>query len=459
MEPATKQPVGPDVDPSFHEAPRKSRMFHTMIAVAYVGSQYSGSQIQLNPEQAHVRTIEGELLKALDAAGLREGRTISEMGFTRSSRTDRSVSAAMTLFSFFCRQQDGIADLVNAHLPADIRVFDSMRTIPKFSCKTFCTSRQYEYLAPISMFLGGYRHDVGAQPYKSSEKKERLLTDMADARARFVAKASALLAAEQAYSSISSYCELLSALKLDAEHADALQRIQAHDGPADEEPGTFDDLLLPILNSVASFLYLSKSRTYMNYSDGKIKSPNACIRKIYAFEFSKAIKLSEHQGVYYTRVSIRGQSFMMWQIRKMIGMLSLYTRGYCPLACNYLSLTSHARLPTIAAPGCYLLLIRPYFESISNRKEYTQYGPLLCDRPEVIDAAENFRHSLIYPEIAHVHTLLTHGPEDNKRTQLQDFLDTCVDAQVNYYAEAAIAMESEEARCRQIVENTVNITV
>jgi tRNA pseudouridine38-40 synthase len=43
------------------------------------------------------------------------------------------------------------ADLINAHLPADIRVFTVQKTNKKFNARHLALSRIYEYYLPVSM--------------------------------------------------------------------------------------------------------------------------------------------------------------------------------------------------------------------------------------------------------------------------------------------------------------------
>ncbi|XP_049851449.1 uncharacterized protein LOC126326047 [Schistocerca gregaria] len=144
-----------------------------LIRVAYLGTRYFGSSKQ--PQQ-DVPTVEDSLEKALFASKLISpsnfGR-LSKIGWSSSSRTDRGVHS---LFSCFCAKLEydwvrldhgngrytyDIADqclllpnLVNSHLPSDIRVLAAAPVPSSFDAKRFCVRREYEYLLPYSVLRG-----------------------------------------------------------------------------------------------------------------------------------------------------------------------------------------------------------------------------------------------------------------------------------------------------------------
>lgn len=118
----------------------------------YNGKNYYGSQINNGS-----RTVEGEIIKSLFQLNL-----ISEQAskfpqlcyFSRTSRTDRLVSATGQLFSVHLKKPDNITDLftqLKNYLPNDIILLDVLRLTQGFRSK-HCDSRIYEYVIPTYAF-------------------------------------------------------------------------------------------------------------------------------------------------------------------------------------------------------------------------------------------------------------------------------------------------------------------
>lgn len=105
--------------------------------VQYVGTRYSGWQIQPN-----VRTVQGVLRETLSRLA---GRPVTVVG---ASRTDSGVHALGQVVHFFFPQKESIPDLrraLNALLPRDIRVMRLGEVDAGFHAQKHALKKRYEY--------------------------------------------------------------------------------------------------------------------------------------------------------------------------------------------------------------------------------------------------------------------------------------------------------------------------
>lgn len=122
------------------------------MMIGYSGSGYKGMQIN-NDE----KTIEGDLFKALVAAGAISKANADDpkkSSLVRCARTDRGVHAAGNVISLKMILEDpDIIAKINEHLSPQIRVWGVEQTSGSFSAYQLCDSRIYEYLIPTYCFL------------------------------------------------------------------------------------------------------------------------------------------------------------------------------------------------------------------------------------------------------------------------------------------------------------------
>lgn len=106
--------------------------------------------MQKNPG---AKTIEGDLEEALFQAGAvpEEDRGFPKRyDWARSARTDKGVSAVGQVVSGrFYVDPPGLVARLNSILPEQFRVFGYKRVTPSFSAKKFCDRRKYVYLLPL----------------------------------------------------------------------------------------------------------------------------------------------------------------------------------------------------------------------------------------------------------------------------------------------------------------------
>jgi len=142
-------------DSERHESQDRSgkKRRHALV-FGYDGSSYSGLQFQRN--QAHVRTVEGDLHHALCKAGAvsaENATDLSKISWSRSSRTDRGVHAAsqVTAANLVVANDDpaALTAALNAELAPRIRVYDVVRVPNTFDAHTRTKARTYTYVFPL----------------------------------------------------------------------------------------------------------------------------------------------------------------------------------------------------------------------------------------------------------------------------------------------------------------------
>jgi len=163
----------PDSDRDRSKAKRKVAMH-----VGYVGSEFRGLQRSYDPRQADLPLpqIETVLADALLAAGgvtAQNAENLSKVGWSRSSRTDKGVHSLSTVVSLkllvapdrFDDDPEGlsVAAEINEHLPGAVRVFSVQRTNKGFSARTSCLRREYLYVLPARLLLPGGGAGSGAE--------------------------------------------------------------------------------------------------------------------------------------------------------------------------------------------------------------------------------------------------------------------------------------------------------
>ena len=152
--------------PELARKPGEARIPKRKLALllSYRGTQYHGLQRQTDPS---LRTIEGEMRTALAKAGAvspENAEDLSKIGWSRSARTDKRVSAAQNIVAAKLEVEnddvDALVARINDHLPNDIRVFDAVRVTKSFNCKQSCDRRRYAYLLPACLLASDNEIDA-----------------------------------------------------------------------------------------------------------------------------------------------------------------------------------------------------------------------------------------------------------------------------------------------------------
>ena len=152
--------------PELARKPGEARIPKRKLALllSYRGTQYHGLQRQTDPA---LKTIEGEMRVALSKAGAvspENAEDLSKIGWSRSARTDKRVSAAQNIVAAKLEVEnddvEALVSRINDHLPDDIRVFDAVRVTKSFNCKQSCDRRRYAYLLPSCLLASNDEIDA-----------------------------------------------------------------------------------------------------------------------------------------------------------------------------------------------------------------------------------------------------------------------------------------------------------
>lgn len=147
------------------------------------------------------------------------------------------------------------------------------------------------------------------------------------------------------------------------------------------------------LQCVNDVLSVFKGATnFHNYTQKKEHFDRSSIRNIYTIECGQPFI---EKGVEFATITIKGQSFMLHQIRKMVGFSLAVIRENKPLEFLKRSLTKEDfSVPT--APGLGLVLEQLHYDQY-NRQHGAFSGKLEWDEFE--DKVSEFRRKQIYPII------------------------------------------------------------
>lgn len=146
------------------------------------------------------------------------------------------------------------------------------------------------------------------------------------------------------------------------------------------------------LQHVNEILSIFKGQTnFHNYTTKKLFFDRTSERFIHSIECGEPF--IEHD-VEFTRITLKGSSFMLHQIRKMIGFTLAVVRGLSDAAWLKRSLANE-EVHTPTAPGLGLVLERLHFTEYAN--QFKDHDPLTFD--EFDDVVEKFRHEKIHPFI------------------------------------------------------------
>nr|XP_039268274.1 tRNA pseudouridine synthase A-like isoform X1 [Styela clava] len=213
-----------------------------------------------------------------------------QMKYSSSSRTDKGVSTCGLVVSLKLRMCDNAKDLINQHLPPDIRVLDLRKATRSFHAKSYVDQRTYSYTMPTFAF------------------DTNVSTD-----------------------DISTY------------------RI-------DEEK----------LKSVRSYLYRYKgTHSFHNFTSGKRMGESSAKRYILDFWAETPFV---HESVEFITLKVKGQSFMIHQIRKMIGLVIVLVSGRAPEQ-HYVRAFSEPLEDIPKAPGIGLLLEQVHYDSYNKKHD------------------------------------------------------------------------------------------
>ncbi|PRW60709.1 tRNA pseudouridine synthase mitochondrial-like [Chlorella sorokiniana] len=414
--------------------PNKKRK--VALFMAYVGHGYQG--MQRNPG---AKSIEDELFRALHAAGAISDANADEHGYMklhwmRAARTDKGVSAVGQVVSLkMVLEPPGMVERINAALPNQIRVFGYARATNGFDSRKHCDKRRYEYVLPEWVFdprVGLGRSALVAkaaaqqqaaaaaaeqqQERQQQQEQQQAAGDSSTATAA-AADGAAAEPMDAAGAAADAAAEAAPAAGEEQPAADGSQDGAAAAG-ADPEaaaaaaagaggaapspaaaaaatpsgPFVFDEACVQRMNEI-----LKNYEGTHNFHNFTIRKPaTAPDAKRYMLSF-RCPGVFEIGGQRWVRLVVIGQSFMLHQIRKMVGMAVAVMRGTAPETALQLALRTSADLNTPMAPELGLFLDEAYFDGYN--KQWGELHGNLSLAPWQADA-DAFKMDKVYPHIA-----------------------------------------------------------
>ncbi|CAI5459328.1 unnamed protein product [Closterium sp. Yama58-4] len=397
------------------------------LFIAYCGAGYQG--MQRNPG---ARTIEGELEKALYRAGAILENDLGDfwkIDWMRSARTDKGVSALGQVVSVrLVLDPPGFVERVNKHLPKQVRLLGFVNVTAGFNAKDQCDRRRYEYVIPTFCFnplahrdreyllrMGliadpdgapaaqGGGEGEGAVGEKGAEGKEQsgaAKDSAAAAEEKEKGKADGLAAADKPSEAAADTEETESKQANKAEGkaaADAEDKPKPATLPAPlpavftPPPYTFDSAALARLNHLLG-LFVG-THCFHNYTV-KVSAKDAAAKR-YIVSFA-AEGVTSIEGMECVKCVVVGQSFMLHQIRKMVGMVLAVMRGHAPEEMLTDAFRRDKRYNVPLAPELGLFLVECMFPAYNNK--WAASHPLVTLEP-FREAAERFKEDVVYPHI------------------------------------------------------------
>ncbi|KAL8291783.1 hypothetical protein RQP46_002041 [Phenoliferia psychrophenolica] len=331
------------------------------VLIGYNGGGYKGSQI--NPA---VDTIEGEVFKAFVKAGAvseDNSNNYQKVGLSRAARTDAGVHAAINVLSIklileppSLPASTTLEAHVNSFLPPTIRIWSVLRVQGSFNPRMLCDQRRYEYTVPTHVFLG-------------PKPKSPMANWLEKARATPAPSVSSSTTTTDPVPTpdvVLPTPEPTTPTK-EAMNASAAFWAAQPDGTAFlADVAAKRDWRIPpgLLKDVRAFFEAYEgSHNFYNYTVGKDFRDRSCQRVMRKMEVSEPFIVNNTE---YVSVTFLGQSFMLHQIRKMIGLAILSIRSSTPPSLIAETFgPSHIHVPK--APALGLLLLEPQYGEYNKR--------------------------------------------------------------------------------------------
>ncbi|KAH7425692.1 hypothetical protein KP509_11G066600 [Ceratopteris richardii] len=412
--------------------------------VGYVGTNYKGLQIQRTT--ADGQTIEQELETAIfRAGGILESNfgALEKIGWMRSSRTDKGVHSLSTVITMKLeinpetwRSGDGgieLADRINQYLPRTIKIFSIVPVGKSFDPRRGCRSRLYRYLLPAA--------SVGIIESMSSEEVQQRIFQLRAILSSYVGRYPyhnyTVRSQYRAQYRKKDSTSKKDSLSNENSHQNGKLFIFGADDSHDEDESA-DDFPLDDSGSsscdtsasssmvqAANSIHSAPKIRWLDEIDMKDRISSCHFRSIYSFACGD---LQECQGLHYLELNVHGESFMLHQIRKMVGTAVAIMREILPSDIVPISLSCSSRVVLPLAPSEGLFLAGNEFHPFRTSprpsgSEKPDNLPKLHMSPEVLQRKEQFWHDVLLP---HMVTLL----RENK-TQWEEWLELLERARMN----------------------------
>ncbi|KAI3797305.1 hypothetical protein L1987_32561 [Smallanthus sonchifolius] len=303
------------------KTPRHKRR-KVAILFAYCGVGYQG--MQKNPG---AKTIEGDLEEALYFSGAipeNERGCPKHYDFARSARTDKGVSAVGQVVSGkFYVDPPGFVERLNKNLPNQFRVFGFKRVTESFSAKKSCDRRRYVYLLPVFALDPSSHRDresvlaslgSGNELVKCSECSDRGRKVFVTVDLPGTGETSGSEVGVQSGISSNTWSALSGSDGNGEDDSIVKENVFCY---GDKERRRFNTILKPY----------EGTHNFHNFTTRTKATDPAANRYIIAFHADTAVTVD---GIEFVKCEVVGQSFMLHQIRKMIGLAVAIMRNCAP---------------------------------------------------------------------------------------------------------------------------------
>ncbi|KAF8768668.1 hypothetical protein HU200_007221 [Digitaria exilis] len=451
------EPTSPSAAGGEQRRPRYKRR-KVAILLGYCGAGYQG--MQKNPGARTIEGDLEEALYQAGAVPEADRAAPRRYDWARAARTDKGVSAAAQVVSGrFYVDPPGFIDRLNAQLAPQIRAYGYVRVTNSFSAKKFCDRRRYLYLLPVFALDPSAHPDreavmasvgSGSELTKCLECSERgrkvpgvmgregklpspeengadgpvegtvdghdesesigaakadpTASDGGNTNAHGVsgdgteAGNDAELGSTGTGEVVPSDASIKNENKPEATTTEEIEQgMDLKNGNGEEKPPTksafsYTDEVMERFSRILK--YYVGTHNFHNFTTRTKAEDPAAKRFIISFTANRVVSLD---GIDFVRCEVVGQSFMLHQIRKMIGLAVAVMRNCAPESIYDVAFRKDVRLNVPTAPEVGLYLDECMFTSYN--KKWKDSHEAVSMEP-YCEQAEEFKVKYIFPHIA-----------------------------------------------------------